>query len=321
MIGLGSKKMCPIGVDLGSNHIRLAQLGLNKQGPFLQAAGLAQKPQEISANSPEWQHWAVEAVKQISRKESFKGKSIVTALPPDDLFIDPIKVPKGALDRLDEIVPQKIQKRLPFPSEDALYQHVVVEFKDNPTAEVDVLAIAAGRETVNRHLAIYEKTGLDVVGINIWPLAMINSFTRFFCRRHNEQDRIAILLSVGTNHTNVVITRGSDLLFARVVAIGYKQLEQGQMVQRLFSEIDACVRYFETGSSNLLIERLLFFTGSGVSHVLCEKVAELAQRMQVPAQIGDVLSAVEINKGPDCLADKRNGKVDWATTFGLSLNE
>ncbi len=320
MMVLGSKKTCPIGVDLGSNHIRLAQLGTNKQGVFLQGAGLAQKPQEIEPNSPAWQHWAVDAIKQISRKESFKGKSIVTALPPDDLFIDPIKVPRTALDRLDDIVPQKIQKRLPFPSEDAVMQHVVVEFKDNPSSDVDVLAIAAGRETVNRHLAIYEKAGMDVIGINIWPLAMINSFTRFFCRRQNEQDKIAILLSVGTNHTNVVITRGPELLFARVVAIGYQQLEQGQMVQRLFSEIDACVRYFETGPGNLLIERMLFFTGSGVSRVLCDKVAELAQKMQVPAQIGDVLSAIEINQGPDCLVDRRNSKVDWATTFGLSLN-
>ena len=80
------------------------------------------------------------------------------------------------------------------------------------------------------------------------------------------------------------------------------------------------MRYFETGTGNLLIERMLFFTGSGVSSVLCDKVSELAQKMQVPAQIGDVLSAIEINQGPDCLVDRRNSKVDWATTFGLSLN-
>jgi hypothetical protein len=41
--------------------------------------------------------------------------------------------------------------------------------------------------------------------------------------------------------------------------------------------------------------------------------------MQVPAQIGDVISAVEINHGPECIIDRRNCKVDWATAFGLSL--
>lgn len=320
MIGISGKKIYPIGVDLGSNHVRLAQLGTNKQGVFLQAAGIAQRPQEIELNTPAWQHWAIDAIKQIARKEPFKGKSIITALPPDDLFIDPIKVPRATLDRLDEVVAPKVSKRLPFPAEDALMQHVVVEFKDDSGSDVDVLAIAAGRETVNRHLAIYEKAGLDVVGINVWPLAMISSFTHFFCRRQNEQDKVAILLSVGSNHSSIVIARSSELLFARVVGIGYQQFDQGQMVQRLFSEIDACVRYFETGSGHLPIERLLFFAGSGVSRVLCDKVAELAQRLQVPAQIGDVLCAVEINQGPDCLVDRRNSKVDWATTFGLSLS-
>ena len=320
MICFDSNKTCPIGVDLGSGYIRLAQLGRNKQGLFLQSAGIAQRPTEVEVNTPVWQQWAINSVKEIVRKESFKGKNVVTALSPDDLFIEPVKVPRSALSRLDNIIPQKIQKRLPFPAENALYQHIVVEFKENNSSETDVLAIAANREIINRHLAIYEKAGLDLVGMSIWPLAMVRSFTGFFCRRQNEQDKIAILMSIGTNHTSIVIARGPDLLFARMVPIGHVELEQGQMVQRLFSEIDACIRYFETSAGNVQIDRLLFLTGGGVSPSLCEKVAELAQKMQIAAQIGDVLSAVEINQGPDCLIDRRNSKIDWATTFGLSLD-
>ncbi len=320
MIRLNSRKTCPIGIDLGSGYIQLAQIGMTKQGPYLQSAGISHKPIDIELNSPAWQRWAIDVIRDIVQKENFKGKEIVTALPANDLLIEPIKVPRSALNRLDQLIPQKMQKRLPFPAENAIYQHVVVNYTETSAAEADVLAIVADRETVNRHLAIYEKIGLDIVGISIWPVAMIKSFTCFFCRRENEQDKIAILLSIGTEHTNVVITRGSELLFARVVSIGHTQLEQGQMVQRLFSEIDACIRYFESSSGNLQIQRLLFLTGSGVSPALCEKVAEMAQRIQVPAQVGDVLSAIEINRGPDCLIDRRNSRTDWATTFGLSLD-
>lgn len=320
MIGFESKKTCPIGVDVGSEYIRMAQLGSNNQGLFLQSAGMAQKPPHIELNSPTWQRWAIESIKEIIRKEIFRGKKVITALPSDDLFIEPIKVPRSALDRLDDIVPQKIRKHLPFPVENALYQHVTVEFNGNGSPDTDVLAIAADRETVNRHLAIYEKAGLDVVGMSIWPIAMVRSFVHFFCRRKSELEKIVILLNIGTNHTNVVIARGADLLFARMVSIGHTQLEQGQMLQRLFSEIDACIRYFETSAGNMQIERLLLFTGSSASPTLCEKVAELAQRMQIAAQVGDVLSAIEINQGPDCLIDRRNSCIDWATTFGLSLD-
>jgi Tfp pilus assembly PilM family ATPase len=228
------------------------------------------------------------------------------------ILIDPISVPRSALNRINEIIPQKLQKRLPFPIENALFQHVVIEAGEkNESDSVDVLAISANREDINRHLAIYEKAGLEVAGI---------SFMSFFCRRENELDTTAILINVGTNHTNVAITRGKNLLFARVMSIGYVQLEQGQMVQRLFSEIDTCMQYFGGSAAADQIGRIVFLAGTGASRTLCDKLAGLAQKMQVAAQIGDVLSAVEINHSPECLIDRRNCKVDWATAFGLSLD-
>ena len=321
MFGMNGKKIYPIGVDLGSGYLRMAQLGQNGQGLFLQSAALCANPESMEFRSPAWQHWAAETTRDLVRENDFLGKAVVTAIPSDDLLIDPISVPRSALNRIKEIIPQKLQKRLPFPIENALFQHVVIEAGEkNESDSVDVLAISANREDINRHLAIYEKAGLEVAGISIWPTAMVQSFMSFFCRRENELDMTAILINVGTNHTNVAITRGPNLLFARVMSIGYVQLEQGQMVQRLFSEIDTCMQYFGGSAAADQIGRIVFLAGTGASRTLCDKLAGLAQKMQVAAQIGDVLSAVEINHSPECLIDRRNCKVDWATAFGLSLD-
>lgn len=321
MFRMNSKKICPIGVDLGSGYLRIVQLGRNGQGLYLQSAALRPNPEGVEFRSPAWQHWAAKTTSELIRENDFIGKSVVTAIPSDDLYIDPIKVPRSALKQIKNILPQKLQKRLPFPIENALFQHVVVDNGEDKNSDiVDVLAISANREDVNRHLAIYEKSGLEVAGISIWPTAMIQSFMQFFCRRENEQNTTAILINVGTNHTNVVITRGANLLFARVMSIGYIQLEQGQMVQRLFSEIDTCMQYFGDSGAASPISRIVFLAGTGASRTLCDKLAGLAQKMQVAAQIGDVLSAVEINDSPECLIDRRNCKVDWATAFGLSLD-
>lgn len=321
MLGFNKKRICPVGVDLGSGYLRMAQLGTNGQGPFLVSAGLRAKPETIETRSPAWQRWAIEAIKDIWHEATFKGREVVTALPSDDLFIDPIKVPRSTLDRLSETALPKVQKRLPFNAADAIIQYIVIEQAEAKGPDADVLVIAAERETVNRYLAIYEKAGLNVAGISIWPSALIQSYYHFFCRRKNEQERIAILLDVGTNHTNVVICRGRELLFARVVSIGYAQLNEGQMIQRLLAEIDACIRYYEGLPGGSSIERMVFLAGSGAASGLCERIAELAQQMQVAAQIGDVLCAIEMNHGPECLVDRRNSRVDWAMAFGLSLND
>ncbi|HOK94633.1 MAG TPA: pilus assembly protein PilM [Anaerohalosphaeraceae bacterium] len=320
VLGFNSKKTCPIGVDMGSGYLRMVQIGRNGNGLYLHSATLRAVPADIEFRSPAWQHWAVDTVRSLMREGQFKGKEVITALPTDDLFIDPVKVPRTTVDRLDEVIPPKLQKRLPFPVNDALFQYIVAEPTERaPSDSADILTIAVNREAVNRHLAIYEAAGLEVSKIGIWPTAMITSFSKFFCRRSNEQNVIALLLTVGTSHSNVVITRGANLLFARAISIGYAQLEQTQMLQRLLSELDACVRYFEESFSGARIERLVFLAGSGASRTLCDRFAELARRMQIPAQVGDVTSAIEINQTPQCLIDRRNSRVDWATAFGLSL--
>jgi Tfp pilus assembly PilM family ATPase len=321
MFGKNNKKVCPIGIDLGSGYLRMAQLGQNGQGLFLQSAALQANPEDLEFRGPAWQHWAADTIRNLIHDNDFMGKSVVTAIPSDELFIDPIKVPRSALKQISNVLPQKLQKRLPFPIENALFQHIVIEpGEGNNSDAVDILAISANREDINRHLAIYEKAGLDVMGISIWPTAMVQSFVNFFCRRESEQDTTAILINVGTNHTNIVITRGPNLLFARVMSIGYVQLEQGQMVQRLFSEIDSCMQYFGDSITSAQVGRIVFLAGSGASRTLCDKLAGLAQKMQVAAQIGDVLNAVEINHSPECIIDRRNCKVDWSTSFGLSLD-
>lgn len=317
--GLNKKRICPIGVDLGKAFLRMAQLGLNGHQPSLLAAGLRAKPADIQAGSPAWQRWAVEAIKEIYHQSGFKSRQVVTALSSDDVFIDLIKVPRSGLDNLEQAALPKAQKRLPFEPQQAVIQYVPAEHSQNKSPDVDVLVIAAQRETVNRHLAIYEYAGLEVVGITIWPNALIQSYVHFFCRREEEQSQIAMLLDVGSRHTNVVICRGPALLFARIVSIGYIHLSDTAMLMRLMSELEACVRYYESMSGNAAIERMVFLSGSGIDAVLCDRLAELARQMQVAAQIGDVVCAVEMSQTPNCLIDRRNNKIDWATAFGLSL--
>lgn len=319
MLGFG-KKLCPIGIDLGSGYLRMSQLGMNGQGMYLHAAGVAARPDDITVGTPAWQLWAVEAIRDLLKKNPFSGRKVVTALPSDDLFIDQVRLPKASLQKLEEAALLKVQKRLPFSPEQGMIRYVVAEHPDNKSSEAEVLVMGAPKVQLDRHLAIYDKAGLDIQGVSVWPLAMINSYGHFFCRRKNEQDRIVILMDVGTNHCNVVVCRGRNLLFARAIPIGFTQLCQGEMAQRMVAEVDACCRYYEGMPGARPIERLVFLAGSAMDRTVCDKIAELAQRMQIAAQIGDVLTAVQIDPDREVPIDRRNSRIDWAMAFGLSLD-
>ena len=91
-------------------------------------------------------------------------------------------MPRIAEDKIRDAVLGKIAGRLPFESKDALVQFVVT----NAAAETDVLVMATERTKVDRHLAIYEKAGLQVQSIGVWPLAMVACYTNFFGRRRSD---------------------------------------------------------------------------------------------------------------------------------------
>ncbi|MBE0535673.1 MAG: pilus assembly protein PilM [Phycisphaerae bacterium] len=313
-------KLCPIGVDLGGTYLRMAQLGWTAKSVYLYAVGCEKKPDDIESGSADWQRWAAKATRDLAKKCGFKGRRIVTALPSQDVFIDEVRMARMSEDKTGEAVMAKVRQRLPFDGADAMVKHVTVEPAGSKNGEVDVLVMAAARLKVDRHLAIYEKAALDIQVISVWPFAMANSFVEFFSRRRDEQDKVAMLMDVATDNTNIVICRNRDLLFARVIPMGFHHLTGDEAIGRLISEIDACSRYFESTCGGARIGRLVFLSGQHTDPRLCEKLAEMARRMQIPAQIGDVLGAVEVRPACASFIERRDSQIDWSIAFGLSLS-
>jgi len=314
------KRVFPTGVDLGSGYLKMAQLGFDGNQFFLHAAGCEERPKDIEHGSAQWQRWVARAAKKMIGSSGFSGKQVVAAMPADDVFIDQIKIPKTTDEKIKEAVLAKIKPKLPFDASGVMVKYVVSD-KYSGNGEMGVLVMAGQRQTVDRHLAIYEKAGLDICGISVWPLAMTNSYVKFFGRRAQDREVVAMLIDIGADHTNIVICRHSNLLLARMIPIGFKQLKCNETIARLMDEMNACCRYFELVTDGAQINRLVLISGQSMDRIICEKVAELAKEMQVPAQIGDVLAAVQLRSGCHFDIERRGRQIDWATAFGLSLPE
>ncbi len=320
MIGISKKVIYPAGVDLNSCHLKVSQLGLKNKGLFLNAAAIEERPDEIEFGSSDWQRWVVSMAKTMFSRGGFSGKGVVASIPSENIFIEHVKVNGDVSEAgLEKSVLTKIRTKLPFNPSGAMVNYVVTGANEK-TKETEVLVMAAEREIVDRQIAIYEKAGLEIKGISVWPLAMTNSYVKFFAKRKTDENVVAMLIDIDVTHTKIVISRQADLLFARLIPIGLKHLGQEDAAIKLVSESDACCRYFESISHGQKVERLVFFSGRSADEAVCERVSRLAERLQVPAQIGDVLAAVEIDSGCDITVDRRGCQVDWAIAFGLSLN-
>jgi len=179
------------------------------------------------------------------------------------------------------------------------------------------MVLATERAVIERHLAIYERAGLAIQSIGVWPVALASCYARFFGRRKSDFDAIVMLLDIEPDCTNVVISRHKNPLYGCSIPMGTKQLKDEKLVGRLVMELIACRRQFLSLYTNVQIERLIFLSGLAVDADIYRAVA---QQLEVQAQMGDCMAAIELTD-PDRLGlDRRNGKVSWALAFGLSLS-
>jgi len=323
---MGTSKCCPIGIDMGEDTLKLAQLSNGGKGVILVGGGSENRPVDVKPGSGNWQRWAVEAIRKLTSDGRFRGREVVAAMPASEVFIDYIRMPRtndGSANSKKEVWSpdgkmdggtfSKIKQKLPFDFENAVIKCV-------PGEEDNVLVIASERERINRYLAVYEKAELHIKAIDIWPMALINTYTRFFSRRKTDVETIVMLLDMEANCTNAVVCRHKNLLFARSIPIGTKQLDNDDILTRLVLELTACRHHFVTMYRKARIERLIFLSGSkgcGTGRDVC---ATIAKQLEMPAQMGDCVAAVEIANPERSGVDRRQNQFSWATAFGLSLS-
>jgi len=312
-----------IGVDVGNDCLRLVQLAENARGLKLVAGRSKDRPNDVRPGSAGWQRWAIQTMRLFTTNGDFSGRDVIAAIPPDDLFIDHIRVSKANDGKIEEVAFAKIKPKLPFePVKEKLM------IKCIRTTDENVVVIAAERKIIDRHLAIYEAANLHIKTIAIWPLALINCYTRFFGRRKSDLEAVVMLICIEDEGTNVVICRHKNLLFARSISIGAKQFDDDGVVTRLVLELTACRRQFSSIHREAQIERLIFLTGRSVERDTC---ATIAKQLEMPAQTGDCLAAVQIADPYRLGIDRRSGfseettpspkqQLNWATAFGLSLS-
>jgi Tfp pilus assembly PilM family ATPase len=177
----------PVGIDIRNDAVRVAQLKEERGGLVLISAAGEECPSHIQPGSSDWQKWVIETLQLLASKHKFLNNDIIASIPASDVFIDHVKMPKSEGKNLDDAILSKVKQKLPFSPDQALVKYITGE-DDN------FVVIATEREKINRHLAIYEKANLRIKTLGVWPLALTNSYSRFFGRRQSDLKSIVMLI-------------------------------------------------------------------------------------------------------------------------------
>lgn len=210
----------PIGVDFGSDALRMAQVQWVGDEHRLIAAASADVPSRVRHDPAARMAFFSETARDLLAQGKFHGRQAVLALPAASMFIQHLRLPKMDDETLKKSLPWEARGKLPIDPSHALLRHLVAgEVYQDQEPKNEVVLMAAGRELVNQLLAAAARARLDVIGMNVEPKALVDCFSHIY-RRKNDAEVTNCFVDIGCGASRAVIARGSHILFARVIPIG-----------------------------------------------------------------------------------------------------
>ncbi len=176
-------KSSPIGIDFGSDSLRLAQVAPAGQEWKLLAAASADVPSHVRHDN--------------NARLQF--------------FVQTTAMKKA--------IPWEARGKIPIdPGHALLRHHIAGEVYQDQEAKCEIVLMAAGRDIVNHLLGMAAKARLDVVGMNVEPKAIVDCFTHLY-RRKNDSGITNFFVDIGCAGSRAFIARGPHILFARAIHI------------------------------------------------------------------------------------------------------
>ena len=207
-----------IGVDIDRGSIKAVQLQGSGAGYVLQHVGYHRLPPGVIVDGEVAdQNLLASEIREFWDSHSFGGKSVIIGVSNPKVVVRLLDFPRMESEDLKGAIGFEAQEHIPIPLEEAILDHLVLGPREAGSDLDRVLVVVAQREMIDRYTSAVRTGGLRPVGVDHKALSLTRSTLPdpFFA----EQGAV-LLLDVGSEITNLVITDGGRPLLTRFIPGG-----------------------------------------------------------------------------------------------------
>lgn len=225
MLKFLQKNRCwPIGLDIGTDSIRMLQLQDSQGELSVRASGQWQFSPTAQRDPAQRKQETVSAIRDILRKADFRGRRVVTSLSSNQLSIKNIRVPQMSPAELDRAVWSEAKERFSFEfTRDQLKYFTAGQIRSGNEMFNEIIVLAVPPQVVDDHLAMLDSIGLFPEHIEAEPVALFRCAERFL-RRSADEDAVTVLVDIGVTGTRVIVGRGRQIVFIKNIDIAGQDL-------------------------------------------------------------------------------------------------
>jgi len=210
----------PIGVDFGSDCLRLAQVQWVENDWRLLAAASENVPKAAREDPAARAAFFTQSMRDLLLTGGFHGRAVVLGLPASGTYIQHIRMARLDEEETKKALRWEARGKLPIDPSGAVLRHIIAgEVYTDAEPRNEVIVFAARNETVADMLASAAKARLDVVGMNVEPVAILDCFTQVY-RRKQDAKLTNFFIDIGLTGTRAMLASGTQMLFARAIPIG-----------------------------------------------------------------------------------------------------
>lgn len=223
----------PVGLDIGTDHVRAAQLKPSGAGFALTGYGLAGMPLGAVVDGEIMDVDAVaSAIKELWKRAGLRNKEVSIGVSNQKVVVRLIDLPFMERAELEGAIQYQAQDYIPIPVEEAILDFHIIGDYMTPADEhmMEVLLIAAQKDMIQGAVAAVEASGLKIMAVDVTAFALVRSLfgtSVSLLPDENEDEAGAVgVIHMSSGLTNIAIVEKGVPRFTRVSSLAGNQFSQ-----------------------------------------------------------------------------------------------
>ncbi len=213
-----------IGLDVGTNSVKLIEIEESKGGYRLKNFGAAPLPKDSIVNGSILNHeGVVSVIHQLIANLKIKTKNTVVSISGHPVIIKKITMPVTTDEELEDSIKFEAEQYIPFDLEEVNIDFQILSVQEEKADQMNVLLVAAKKAMINEYTKVLTDAGLRPIILDIDVFALENAFEINY---PIEEKKSFALVDIGASITNINIIKEGTSAFTRDVFLGGNQITE-----------------------------------------------------------------------------------------------
>ncbi|MGL6074104.1 MAG: type IV pilus assembly protein PilM [Fimbriiglobus sp.] len=229
------------GIDIGQCALKALRLEMIDGKPTATAFDFIEHPKILSQPDADPEALTREALEKFFSRNPIGKDEIAISIPGQNGLVRFVKLPPVEEKKVPDIVKFEAKQQIPFPLEEVVWDFQKIgggETVGGFAMETEIGLFAMKRDIISKFLGHYQGTSGEVHYVQMAPLALCNFATYELLNRGGPdgvtgdapmegedeiprgKKRCCVVLDIGTDNSNLIITDGGKIIWQRNVNLG-----------------------------------------------------------------------------------------------------